>query len=188
MFGPRSTLPWAATLATTALLLASRPAPAQGPSGYYYETFHYGYNPGYYARRYPAPPAGYGSGYAKTAAGPVTAGWLLYAAPPSASGSGGAAQSLVISGARRAEAADLAAQLELRVPAQAQVWIDGVPTRQTRAVRLFVLPALTAGKEFSYEVRVAWKEGDTEKVEKRDLAVRAGDRLSESFPAAAGGE
>jgi hypothetical protein len=31
---------------------AVRPALGQGAGGYYYETYQYGYNPGYYARRY----------------------------------------------------------------------------------------------------------------------------------------
>jgi hypothetical protein len=86
MFCPRLLLPWAATLAALALLLAARPAPAQGEVGYYYETFHYGYNPGYYARRYTTPPAGFEGGYTKTAPTPAAAGARLrYAAPGSPS-------------------------------------------------------------------------------------------------------
>ena len=36
--------------------LAVRPAQGQGAGGYYYETSLYGYNPGYYARRYAVRP------------------------------------------------------------------------------------------------------------------------------------
>ena len=188
-------LTWAATLATVVLLLASRQAWAQSPAGYYYETFRYGYNPGYYAPRFTAPPAGYQSasfgayaGNAKTAPSPVTPGtWLRYAAAPAAQPQiGGFSQAPVLSitrAAERIESADTTMQFELRVPADAEVWLDGVRTRQTGESRLFVSPPLTVGKEYSYEVRVTWKEGDQEKVEKRDLGVRAGDRLSESFPA-----
>jgi hypothetical protein len=32
--------------------LAVRPVRGQGAGGYYYETYRYGYNPGYYARQY----------------------------------------------------------------------------------------------------------------------------------------
>jgi uncharacterized protein (TIGR03000 family) len=190
-------LTWAAALATMALLFASLPARAQSsPAGYYYETFRYGYNPGYYARRYTAPPAGnqsvsfgaYG-GNAKTAPTSVTPGtWLRYAAaaPTAQPQIGGFSRAPVLSVTRAAEqieSADTTVQIELRVPADAEVWLDGVRTWQAGESRLFVSPPLTSGKKYSYEVRVTWKEGDQEKVEKRDLGVRAGDRLSESFPA-----
>jgi uncharacterized protein (TIGR03000 family) len=85
-----------------------------------------------------------------------------------------------------AESANRAAQIELRVPAGAEVWLDDVRTRQTGEVRPFVSPPLAAGKEYSYQVRVTWKDGGREMVEKRELTVRAGDRLSASFPAAVG--
>jgi uncharacterized protein (TIGR03000 family) len=190
MFCLRRPITWAATLATVAVLVAVRPAPAQSSAGYYYETFRYGYNPGYYARRYTSVPAGYeGPHYGayrtvtKTTPSPVgSSAWLHYAAATPAQGSGSAP--MTASGARGAPAESLTvAQIELRVPAGALVWLDGVPTRQTGAVRLFVSPPLTVGKEYSYEVRVTWKEGDGDKAEKRELTVRAGDRLSASFPA-----
>jgi hypothetical protein len=47
-----------AALAALALLVPARPAPAQGPGRYYYETYGYGYNPGYYARHCPPPAPG----------------------------------------------------------------------------------------------------------------------------------
>jgi uncharacterized protein (TIGR03000 family) len=183
---PQRSLTWAATLATAALLLATRPAAAQ--TGYYYDTFRYGYNPGYYARRYTPSLYGYG-GNAKTAPSPSAAGtWRFYSAPSAVPPKGGA-RALIVSSARGAEPAestDTTAQIELRVPAGAEVWLDGARTRQTGEVRLYVSPPLTAGKEYSYQVRVTWKDGDKEKSEDRELTIRAGARLSASFPAAVG--
>jgi uncharacterized protein (TIGR03000 family) len=190
MFSSRHTTLWAAVLATTTLLLAADPARAQGPGGYYYETFRYGYNPGYYARRYAVPPPEQQGAYfgayratTKTAPGPVSSGaWLHYAVAPAApQRTGGYAPT--VTGTRRTEAVDTVARIELRVPAGAEVWLDGVPTRQTGDLRLFVSPPLTPGKEYVYALRVTWSEGEAQKAESRDLTIRAGDLLSATVPA-----
>ncbi len=56
-------------------LLAARPATAQSTTAYYYYTYSYGYNPGYYAHRYPARPI---AGPPNKLA-PVTMTYLYYA-------------------------------------------------------------------------------------------------------------
>jgi uncharacterized protein (TIGR03000 family) len=71
----------------------------------------------------------------------------------------------------------------VRVPADAEVWIEGVKTRQTGPVREFVSPPLTVGEEFLYEIRARWTGPEGPGEETRNLAVRAGDRLSVEFGA-----
>lgn len=52
------------------------------------------------------------------------------------------------------------AYLKLSVPATATVEIEGVKTTQTGEVRRFVSPALAAGKNYTYSVKVTWKDAD----------------------------
>jgi uncharacterized protein (TIGR03000 family) len=81
--------------------------------------------------------------------------------------------------------ADVPAQIDLRVPADAQIWFDGEKTAQAGTLRHFVSPPLTSGKEYLYEVRATWKEGEREVTESRHLSIRAGSHLSAFFPIAA---
>jgi uncharacterized protein (TIGR03000 family) len=184
---------WVVTVATAALLLAVRPAPAQSAGGYYYETFRYGYNPGYYARRYPVPSADYYGLYfgpcrtaTKTAPGVVSPGAIVRYAPaqPAAPQGGGAAVAAAVSRSVRVPAAESEprARLELRVPKDAAVWFGDVRTEQTGALRLFESPPLAPGKEYVYTVRVAWQEAGNQVEESRDMTVRAGEQLTATFP------
>jgi uncharacterized protein (TIGR03000 family) len=69
----------------------------------------------------------------------------------------------------------------VEVPADAEVYLEGVKTKQTGPNRLFVSPQLTPGKQYGYEIRAAWTE-DGRKVERlRHLMVSAGQRLTVSF-------
>jgi uncharacterized protein (TIGR03000 family) len=177
-----------ASVATAALLIAARPAPAQSAGGYYYETFRYGYNPGYYARRYPVPSAEYQSlnfgpyrTATKTAPGVVSPGAYLRVAPaasPAAPHGGSAPASVRV----QAAAPEGRARLELRVPEDAAVWFGDVRTEQTGTRRQFESPPLTPGKEYVYAVRVVWQEAGKEVQESRDVTVRAGEQLSATFP------
>jgi uncharacterized protein (TIGR03000 family) len=81
--------------------------------------------------------------------------------------------------------ADTTAQIDLRVPEGAEVWIAGTKTGQTGPQRRFVSPPLTPGKTYTYEVRVTWKDGAREVNQSRELPVDAGARVSATFPAAA---
>lgn len=74
------------------------------------------------------------------------------------------------------------AQLNVHVPADAQVWLEGNPTRQTGPNRLYVSPPLQAGHQYSYEIRARWTENGRAREETRHLTVRAGDRLDVAFP------
>jgi uncharacterized protein (TIGR03000 family) len=64
-------------------------------------------------------------------------------------------------------------RLLLRVPAGAEVWFDDEPTKQTGSNRRFVSPPWTPGKEYSYEVRVRWKDGDRTVERRRTVPVHA---------------
>lgn len=74
-----------------------------------------------------------------------------------------------------------AALIEMRVPANAEVWLSGEKTKSTGEFRSFVTPALEKNRKFAYEVRVRWMENGKamEKVEK--LPVHPNDRLNLRF-------
>src|SRR5262249_23718287 len=69
---------------------------------------------------------------------------------------------------------DPIAHIRVIVPADAEVWFGQGKTKQTGAVREFVSPALTPGKDFVYEVKARWMKGDKEVVETRLIDVAAG--------------
>ena len=78
-----------AMLVAAAVLLGGRLTAGENGGGYWYGSYRYAYNPGYYARRYPAPRPGYdsyyhewgyGRGY-KMAPGMSGALYLRYSAP-----------------------------------------------------------------------------------------------------------
>jgi uncharacterized protein (TIGR03000 family) len=83
-----------------------------------------------------------------------------------------------------AKGAENKAHIWLRVPKDAEIWFQGVKTRQTGEWRYFYSPPLTAGKKYSYAVRVSWKEDGKPVEVKQNLVVSAGamirrDMLSE---------
>jgi uncharacterized protein (TIGR03000 family) len=173
------------------LLLASSAA-AQTAGGYYYETFRYGYNPGYYARRLSAADlAGSPRPTAKSATNGVAPGaYVRYFSPPAADTAGtsrtaGAARLLSVRAGSSAPAADTA-RIEIRVPEGADVVFGGQATRQTGAVRRFESPPLMPGTDYTYAVTVTWTAGGKKVTESRELVVRAGTQMNESFPAAGG--
>jgi uncharacterized protein (TIGR03000 family) len=172
-------------LGAAVLLLAPGLAPGQSTGGYYYETYRYGYNPGYYARRYSTSPQANGPP-AKTSANGGT--YLFYAPTPAASQSG-EGRSLPVPIRLEASgmpvSAETSARIELKVPEGAEVWFDGKKTTQTGSLRQFVTPPLTPGRRYAYEVRVVWKGGADEVTETRRLGLGAGENLSALFPAAA---
>jgi uncharacterized protein (TIGR03000 family) len=186
MLGQRPLIALAAAVLLAVSPLTIQPALGQGPGGYYYETYRYGYNPGYYARHYPSPPAAGALG--RTGSG--GAGYWYHVPGPAAAAPAGSpprqALELRLVAPETSGPAEAAAQIELRVPADAEVWIDGARTTQTGAVRRFVSPPLPPGREYSYEVRVGWKDAGREVTQSRRLAVRAGSLVPAAFPAPAG--
>jgi uncharacterized protein (TIGR03000 family) len=64
--------------------------------------------------------------------------------------------------------------LMAHLPEDAQVWIDGDPTTSTGKERFYRSPALTAGKEYHYSVRVAWAEDGHWVSKETSIPVTAG--------------
>jgi len=77
------------------------------------------------------------------------------------------------------------AHFTLEVPAAAEVFLEGVKTRQTGTNRVFVSPRLIPGKQYVYEVRVRWTENGNLVEQTRSLTVAAGQRLTVRIPEAA---
>jgi uncharacterized protein (TIGR03000 family) len=77
------------------------------------------------------------------------------------------------------------ARLEVRVPAQAEVLLDGSKTKQTGTTRTFVSSPMAPGQEYSYEVRARWTQGGREVEEARNVTLRAGSQVTVEFPAPA---
>jgi uncharacterized protein (TIGR03000 family) len=69
-----------------------------------------------------------------------------------------------------------AARVEVRVPAGAALWFDGVRTQQSGSERSFVSPPLTPGQEYTYEVHARWTEDGRTVDRNRTIHVRANTR------------
>jgi uncharacterized protein (TIGR03000 family) len=76
------------------------------------------------------------------------------------------------------------AYIDVRVPANAELWVEGVKTRQKGRVRRFVSPPLTSGRDFAYNVRVTWTANGKKVTKRQRVVVRAGDwvRLNWATP------
>jgi uncharacterized protein (TIGR03000 family) len=68
---------------------------------------------------------------------------------------------------------DDAAHLLIQVPADAELWFDGVKTQKTGTEREFVSPTLTPGKDYTYDVRARWNQDGRVVEKKRTLHVHA---------------
>jgi len=80
------------------------------------------------------------------------------------------------------------AQIDVRVPNDAAIWVDGTKTNLTGPSRRFMSPALTPGKKFTYEVRAEWKEQGEVVRETQRVVVYAGAQVSVDFPSVAQSE
>jgi len=81
------------------------------------------------------------------------------------------------------------ARFTVEVPADAEVYLEGIKTRQTGTNRVFVSPRLTPGKQYVYEVRARWMANGNPVEQTKSLMLTAGQRLTVHFPeaSAAGG-
>jgi uncharacterized protein (TIGR03000 family) len=125
-----------ASLALMALLEASL-AQAGPPSG---------------GRSYRYRVGGNSSAAASVAAGETTVGepvFYAYYAPAVRTSAGGEEESEI-------GGQNTAARIDVTVPTNAEVWLDGHKTQQTGAARSFITPPIQAGKSFSYDLRVRW--------------------------------
>jgi uncharacterized protein (TIGR03000 family) len=75
-----------------------------------------------------------------------------------------------------------AALIEMRVPANAEVWFSGEKTTQTGDTRAFVTPALESGHKYAYRIKVRWKDEKGQPVEReKKVPVQPGSRVSLDF-------
>jgi uncharacterized protein (TIGR03000 family) len=70
-----------------------------------------------------------------------------------------------------------AVTIDVRVPANAEIWFEGQKTSQMGSFRRFISPPLEPGKEYTYEIRASWtEEKGPPQEQKRQINVRAGER------------
>jgi uncharacterized protein (TIGR03000 family) len=81
------------------------------------------------------------------------------------------------------------ATIYVHVPASAELWFDGSPTKQTGDQREFQSPPLERGQNYTYELRARWTDNGRVVDETRKVPVHANGSLSVDFtqpaPAAA---
>ena len=74
------------------------------------------------------------------------------------------------------------ARIELRLPADAELWFEGDPTSQAGGVRNFVSPRLEPGRSYTYSIRAHWTSVAGQDVEvTRTVKVQAGRRIVVDF-------
>jgi uncharacterized protein (TIGR03000 family) len=73
------------------------------------------------------------------------------------------------------------AQIDVRVPANAQVWFDGATTRQTGSFREFISPPLQPNQEYTYTIRARWMQNGQPVDQTRSIQVAANERRSVNF-------
>ena len=79
---------------------------------------------------------------------------------------------------------DARALMAVRVPANAEVWVEGDKTSQTGTARSFISPPLETGKRFTYDIRARWMGADGKPVDQtRQVKVEAGRRAMVDFTA-----
>jgi uncharacterized protein (TIGR03000 family) len=68
------------------------------------------------------------------------------------------------------------AYVDVKLPADATLWVEDVKMSQRGALRQFVSPPLDPDRNYTYSIRASWMENGQEVVRDREVRVRAGDR------------
>jgi uncharacterized protein (TIGR03000 family) len=71
--------------------------------------------------------------------------------------------------------------IEVKVPEEATVMIDGKETKQTGPTRVFGTPPLSTAEKFSYEIRASWMVEGQLVTRLRAASGRGGDRVIVDF-------
>jgi uncharacterized protein (TIGR03000 family) len=75
-----------------------------------------------------------------------------------------------------------AVNLEIRLPENAELWIQGVKMTQPGAVRHFYSDPIASGQKYNYELRAKWMDANGKVVDRtRKLSVQAGARMGVDF-------
>ncbi len=72
---------------------------------------------------------------------------------------------------------DNTAQVEVRLPADAELWFEGQKTAQTGSDRTFRSPDLEPGQDYVYNVHARWLADGKPVDETRKVTVHAGDHV-----------
>jgi uncharacterized protein (TIGR03000 family) len=68
-------------------------------------------------------------------------------------------------------------EVSIRVPENADIWFDGLKTRQKGTLRDFASPPLDPDGKYTYEIKARWVENGREVTRIRKVDVVAGDRI-----------
>jgi uncharacterized protein (TIGR03000 family) len=75
-----------------------------------------------------------------------------------------------------------AVALEVKVPENAELWVDGTKTTQTSDLRHFVSPPVDPGKTYTYTLRARWTDPSGKVIDRtKKIDVKAGARLGVDF-------
>lgn len=72
---------------------------------------------------------------------------------------------------------DNRAHIWLRVPDNAEVWVNGVKTQQSGESRYYYSPPLTPGRQYAYQMRVRWMKDGKAVEDTQRVLVSAGSRM-----------
>ncbi len=79
------------------------------------------------------------------------------------------------------QAVDNAAHVVVNVPADARVWFNDAPTRQTGICREFASPPIEPGRTYTYTIRASWAEDGRDVSQEQAVDVQAGGRAVVDF-------
>lgn len=71
-----------------------------------------------------------------------------------------------------------AAVLNITVPPDAEIWVQGVKMSGSGTRRQFASPPLEQGEDYEYKIQARWMENGREVARTRTVDVHAGDRLN----------
>jgi uncharacterized protein (TIGR03000 family) len=77
--------------------------------------------------------------------------------------------------------AEQPASIQVMLPSDAKLTVDGEPTKSTTGVRLFTTPALPTDKDSYYTFKAEFVRGDATITVTRQVAVRGGQRTDVSL-------
>jgi len=72
------------------------------------------------------------------------------------------------------------AHLTVTVPANADVYFNGIKTQETGTVRRFVTPPLVPGN-YQYDIRATWMENGQQQTQERQVTVHPGEDVAVNF-------
>ncbi len=143
-----------------------------------------GYYPGYAYGRYPSYDL-YAPTYNYYSVAPDTyyygSDLGTYAPPAVAVPPADVQPGFVVPGTTTAPAATNSVMVTVDVPADARVWFNGTPTRQTGSERNFVSPPVEPGKTYTYTIRAQWNQDGKDVMQERSIDVQAGSHPVVNF-------